>query len=56
LIAGGCHTARDPLDAIEEVGFEITSVRRLRFPDSRVPVPAAPHVLGVARRRQRGPQ
>ncbi len=51
LIAGGCHTARDPLGVIEEVGFEVTSVRRLRFPDSRVPVPAAPHVLGVARRR-----
>lgn len=51
LIAGGCHTARDTLGAIEGVGFEVTSVRRLRFPDSRVPVPAAPHVLGVARRR-----
>lgn len=53
LIAGGCHTARDTLGVIEDVGFEVTSVRRLRFPDSRVPVPAAPHVLGAARRRQR---
>ncbi|CAN5318939.1 class I SAM-dependent methyltransferase [soil metagenome] len=51
LVAGGCHTARDALGVIEDVGFEVTSVRRLRFPDSRVPVPAAPHVLGVARRR-----
>lgn len=53
LIAGGCHTARDALGVIEDVGFEVTSVRRLRFPDSRVPVPAAPHVIGAARRRQR---
>lgn len=51
LLAGGCRTARDPLGTIEQTGFEITSVRRLRFPDSRVPVPAAPHVLGTARRR-----
>lgn len=49
-LAGGCHTARDSLAAIEDSGFEVTSVRRLRFPDTRLPVPAAPHVLGVARR------
>ena len=50
LLAGGCHTARDPLAAIRHAGFAVTSVRRLRFPDGRVPVPAAPHVLGAARR------
>ncbi|MDP8978774.1 MAG: class I SAM-dependent methyltransferase [Actinomycetota bacterium] len=51
LFAGGCHTARDAVGAITDVGFEVASARRLRFPDTRVPVPAAPHVIGVARRR-----
>jgi ubiquinone/menaquinone biosynthesis C-methylase UbiE len=50
LLAGGCHTARDSQAAIEAAGFEMISARRLRFPDGRVPVPAAPHVLGAARR------
>lgn len=51
LLTGGCHTARDPLSAIRGAGFEVRAARRLRFPDRRVPVPAAPHVLGVAVRR-----
>lgn len=50
LLAGGCHTARNTLPEIEQAGFEVTSVRHLRFPDATVPVPAAPHVLGRARR------
>lgn len=53
LLAGGCHTARDPRAAIERAGFEVTSLRRLRFPDGRLPVPAAPHILGAALRRDR---
>lgn len=53
LIAGGCHTARNSVAVIDEAGFEVTSMRRLRFPDSRVPVPAAPHAIGVARRAAR---
>jgi ubiquinone/menaquinone biosynthesis C-methylase UbiE len=53
LLAGGCHTARDAPAAIAEAGFEQVAMRRLRFPDSRVPVPAAPHALGVARRPRR---
>ena len=48
LVAGGCHTARNTLAAIRDAGFEITTLRRLRFPDNRIPVPAAPHALGVA--------
>lgn len=47
-LVGGCHTSRDTLAAITAAGFEITSVQRFRFPDSRLPQPAAPHVLGVA--------
>jgi ubiquinone/menaquinone biosynthesis C-methylase UbiE len=49
-LLGGCHTSRDTLAAITAAGFEITSLQRFRFPDSRLPQPAAPHVLGVAHR------
>lgn len=52
LLTGGCRTARDPLADIQQAGFKVERSRRLRFPDSRVPVPAAPHVMGVARRPQ----
>lgn len=48
-LAGGCHTARDTLGAIEAAGFTFERLDRFRFPDSRVPNPAAPHVLGLAR-------
>ena len=50
LLAGGCHTARDPLPILEQAGFTVTAVRRYRFPETRLPSPAAPHVLGTARR------
>jgi SAM-dependent methyltransferase len=49
-LLGGCHTSRDTLAAITTAGFRITSLRRFRFPESRLPQPAAPHVLGVAQR------
>lgn len=51
LLAGGCHTARRTLRSIEQAGFEVESLRRLRLPDTRVPLPTSPHVLGVAVRR-----
>jgi ubiquinone/menaquinone biosynthesis C-methylase UbiE len=50
LLAGGCHTAVDPVGLVEQAGFEVTALRRLRFPDTRVSLPATPHVLGSARR------
>jgi SAM-dependent methyltransferase len=50
LLAGGCHTAVDPVGLVERAGFEVTALRRLRFPDTRVPLPVTPHVLGAARR------
>lgn len=50
-VAAGCHTSRRPADALRAAGFEVTVLRRLRFPDTRVPAPAAPHVLGTATRR-----
>ena len=50
LLAGGCHTAVDPVGLVERAGFEVAALRRLRFPDSRLTLPATPHVLGRARR------
>lgn len=49
LLAGGCHTTTDPLGLIEAAGFRVAAVRRLRFPDIWLTMPATPHVLGVAR-------
>jgi ubiquinone/menaquinone biosynthesis C-methylase UbiE len=50
LLTGGCRTAREPIAAIVSAGFRLERSRHLRFPDSWFPVPAAPHVLGLARR------
>jgi ubiquinone/menaquinone biosynthesis C-methylase UbiE len=50
-IAGGCHTARDTRAAIERAGFELDHIDAVRFPDGRVPVPTASHILGSAVRR-----
>ncbi len=50
LLTGGCHTAGDPAGLMGAAGFTVTAVRRLRFPATRVPQPATPHVLGLARR------
>lgn len=47
---GGCHTGRDTVAAIEAAGFTIEECARFRFPDRGLPPPAAPHVLGTARR------
>lgn len=49
LLAGGCHTAREPALEIERAGFEVTQLRRLRFPEARFTQPSTPHVLGLAR-------
>jgi ubiquinone/menaquinone biosynthesis C-methylase UbiE len=49
-LVGGCHTSRDTLAAITTAGFEVASLQRFRFPESRLPQPAGPHVLGVAYR------
>jgi ubiquinone/menaquinone biosynthesis C-methylase UbiE len=48
-LAGGCHPARDTLRAIEDVGFAVEYVRRFDFSPAR-PLPAMPHILGIARR------
>ncbi|MBY8874788.1 methyltransferase domain-containing protein [Micromonospora sp. PLK6-60] len=48
LVLGGCHSGRDTVAAITAAGFTVTELDRFRFPPTRIPVPAAPHVLGVA--------
>lgn len=43
-LAGGCHTARDTVAAIERAGFRLGPRRAFRF----MAGPTAPHVLGSA--------
>ncbi len=54
FFAGGCHTSRDTVAAVEEAGFELERVRRFRFPPTRLVTPCSPHVLGAARKPRRG--
>ncbi|WP_241845830.1 class I SAM-dependent methyltransferase [Streptomyces sp. MJM1172] len=49
-LCGGCHTARDPLAAIEAAGFEVTAVRGVRVPEGGPALPSSYCVLGTARR------
>ncbi|MFF8914119.1 class I SAM-dependent methyltransferase [Streptomyces sp. NPDC015032] len=50
LVAGGCHTARDTLAAIERAGLTVETYRRVRMPDRGIRLPTSDCVLGVARR------
>lgn len=47
---GGCHTGRDTAAAIEEAGFVIDRLERIRFPETRLSMPTSEHIAGVARR------
>ncbi|MFL4989609.1 MAG: class I SAM-dependent methyltransferase [Microvirga sp.] len=47
-VAGGCHTGRDTLAAIEAAGFTVERVARFRWPETQVPQPTSPQILGVA--------
>ncbi|MGO4459022.1 class I SAM-dependent methyltransferase [Streptomyces sp. M-16] len=47
---GGCHTARDPLAAIEAAGFRIVSHRSFRLPERGPALPTSYCVIGTARR------
>ncbi|MCB5182712.1 class I SAM-dependent methyltransferase [Streptomyces antimicrobicus] len=47
---GGCHTARDPLAAIEAAGFRVVGHRTLRLPERGPALPTSYCVLGTARR------
>ena len=44
----GCHAHRDTRTAIEEAGFTIKHLEQLRIPDTRIPGPTSPHILGTA--------
>ena len=48
-LAGGCHPARDTLDAISTGGFEVERSRRFAFA-AGWGQPRIPHIIGVARR------
>jgi ubiquinone/menaquinone biosynthesis C-methylase UbiE len=50
-ISGGCHPSRETLAAIDSAGFVIERSRRFPFSPG-APMPAVPHILGVARRSQ----
>ncbi|MDN0199272.1 class I SAM-dependent methyltransferase [Streptomyces sp. S.PNR 29] len=47
-LMGGCHTGRDTQAVITAAGFALISVDRFTFPATRVPSPAAVHILGTA--------
>ena len=49
-LGGGCHTGRDTLAAIGRAGFTVTRHDAFRFPVTQIPLPASPHVWGVASR------
>ena len=48
-VAGGCHHARDTVEAIERAGFTVGEVRRFRFRGGNL-APALPYVIGAAQR------
>lgn len=50
-VAGGCHLSRDTGAELERAGFAIERQERFTFSPGP-PIPAIPHILGVARRRK----
>jgi len=49
-LGGGCHVSRETLATIAGAGFTVVQSKAFRFPQSRIPSPAAPHVWGIATR------
>ena len=49
-LGGGCHTSRDTAAAIQATGFTIDHLDPFRFPDTRLTMPATPHLRGTATR------
>jgi ubiquinone/menaquinone biosynthesis C-methylase UbiE len=47
-VTGGCRTSTDTVSLLVDAGLAVTELRRFRFPEARVPHPAAPHLLGTA--------
>jgi ubiquinone/menaquinone biosynthesis C-methylase UbiE len=52
IFVGGCHPHRDTRTAIEDAGFTIEDIDALRIPDTRIPAPASPHILGTATKQR----
>lgn len=50
LGGAGCHLARDTARAISGAGFRIERIERFRYPETTIPLPTAPHILGTAHR------
>ncbi|MGH3646572.1 MAG: class I SAM-dependent methyltransferase [Micromonosporaceae bacterium] len=48
LLMGGCHLHRDTAAAIETAGFAVAHLDRMSFPETRLPLPASPHIIGTA--------
>lgn len=48
LLLGGCRTGRDTVAAIAGSAFAVEH-RDFAFPETSIPIPAKPHVIGVAR-------
>jgi ubiquinone/menaquinone biosynthesis C-methylase UbiE len=48
LFAGGCHSARDTLAAIERAGFTVERCQRFDFRPTPFVAPATPRILGIA--------
>ena len=49
LVGGGCHVGRDTAAEITKAGFTMERMQRCRMPDTRIPLPMAPHIVGIAR-------
>ena len=55
VLNGGCHLASDTRGAITRAGFTEVELRDVTWPETRIPFPASPHILGTATRpRQAG--
>lgn len=52
-LGGGCHPNRDTRSAIENAGFQIQRIDDFRLPETRIPTPTSPHILGVATKAAR---
>ncbi|GGR66327.1 hypothetical protein [Streptomyces roseolus] len=51
---GGCHTGRDTQTTLTTACFPLTAVDRFGFPATRIPMPAATHILGTTLRSDHG--
>ena len=47
-LLGGCHVGRDTLSVIAGAGFVVTQSEAFQFPVTQIPLPASPHVWGIA--------